>query len=338
MYSKQLSQFVFLSYTTVAMVLAACSEPSSAGDVDGSADTTGEAPIGTTTHAATTGQTPDPASSADSTSGADSTSTTEPTSSTALGDDTGSGSEGSTTGCGSSDPCQSTADCGVGFDCRDCVCVAVGEEVCPEGWGGGEYADCLLEGAPSCPATSALEPICLIDDIPGSGSSCSYMGCSEPCDSPAPPDQAFASQVACANISGDAASECFIDCSGGAGCPVGMSCFFDQFCLHGEPPKPIELPPYGDCLNEVGNCQEGAACVTDSQEFGVCGAACDDASDCPNAPASGTAQPQCIENTVNFCSLSCGNGETCPDGMACVELYDPVEDESFGTFCVWEGQ
>ncbi len=47
---------------------------------------------------------------------------------------------------------------------------------------------------------------------------------------------------------------------------------------------------------------------------------CEDRCDCFAPPATGTATVECLENVVadhKTCVLYCGDGELCPDGMAC---------------------
>ncbi|MEX1366563.1 MAG: hypothetical protein AB1Z98_25790, partial [Nannocystaceae bacterium] len=75
------------------------------------------------------------------------------------------------------------------------------------------------------PDICGFDGICLNDDVmmPTIGV------CTEECPggvgdcSPAPPGGA--SPVACADLTGDMMDECFLNCSGGAACPPGMTCF-----------------------------------------------------------------------------------------------------------------
>jgi hypothetical protein len=49
---------------------------------------------------------------------------------------------------------------------------------------------------------------------------------------------------------------------------------------------------------------------------------CKDACDCFAPPATGTAPVVCdsiVEGGEMGCALACGNGETCPDGMECID-------------------
>ena len=63
-------------------------------------------------------------------------------------------------------------------------------------------------------------------------------------------------------------------------------------------------------------------------EFTVCENDCISDEDCPPV-SSGTTSPQCRDPFgSNRCSLPCGEGLVCPDGMACVYI-------SSGFFCAW---
>lgn len=68
-------------------------------------------------------------------------------------------------------------------------------------------------------------------------------------------------------------------------------------------------------------------CNNDDCNACLCFVTCDDpdsnASDpsfCP-VPTSGTAQPDCA-NEQDQCLLTCDAGETCPDGMTCVDMLE----------------
>jgi hypothetical protein len=86
--------------------------------------------------------------------------------------------------------------------------------------------------------------------------------------------------------------------------------------------------PYPTCDLE-GNCPAGGTCVGLYDQTGLtaafCGeAGCGNASDCA-PPSSGNATPDCValQGGGSACALSCENGETCPGGMACIEISGP---------------
>ena len=140
---------------------------------------------------------------------------------------------------------------------------------------------------------------------------------------PAPP-AGFEPQLACEDLTGDDISDCFIDCAGGLACPKDMLCIADTICMFGAPPG--DIPPYGDCANEAGECQ-GGSCVP-GPESAVCGQACMDVTDCAPPPASGDAPVLCTDATgdgQNECVLDCSAGAECPTGMWCIA----------GGICAW---
>ena len=91
---------------------------------------------------------------------------------------------------------------------------------------------------------------------------------------------------------------------------------------------------YGDCVNgSVDACMDSdasALCVTDdpsTPSLGVCARDCDEACECWEGPASGTAPVACkalVDALPNqrSCVLDCSGGETCPDGMNCLAPLD----------------
>lgn len=93
--------------------------------------------------------------------------------------------------------------------------------------------------------------------------------------------------------------------------------------------------PYPACGQE-GQCPDGSACIGLYNQYGsltamFCGEeGCGAASDCAT-PASGNAQPVCVglEGGGSACVLSCERGETCPTGMACIEVPGPE-------YCGWD--
>jgi hypothetical protein len=85
---------------------------------------------------------------------------------------------------------------------------------------------------------------------------------------------------------------------------------------------------YGDCANGgLDACQAESLpqCLQDDPNMpsiGVCGRACDDVCDCWAAPASGDAPVTCrslVEGDDGTCVLDCTGGQTCPDGMSCLD-------------------
>lgn len=93
---------------------------------------------------------------------------------------------------------------------------------------------------------------------------------------------------------------------------------------------------YGDCV-AGGDAACMAAgdpfCVTDTIDnpsIGVCTQRCEDTCECWAAPATGTAEVACTAlvdgDPTKSCVLDCSSGQTCPDGMECL---DPLQ------ICVW---
>jgi hypothetical protein len=72
----------------------------------------------------------------------------------------------------------------------------------------------------------------------------------------------------------------------------------------------------------------GFGADTGCMEFVVCLHDCSSDEDCPRVD-SGTTNPQCGDPSgLDSCSLPCGDGLICPDGMACVYIDS-------GFFCFW---
>lgn len=142
--------------------------------------------------------------------------------------------------------------------------------------------------------------------------------------------------AACADVTGDMMPECILSCMGGETCPDGMICFGDQVCVWPEIPDPEE--GYGNCGLPGGECSMGAVCLDDQPMMGmdpawtVCSeAGCADASECLQlAPATGDAPITCADPAgmggPNTCYLDCAGGQTCPDGMSCID----------SSWCAWE--
>lgn len=118
-----------------------------------------------------------------------------------------------------------------------CYLDCAGGETCPTGmtcfggflcvWpgpgaGGTPYGDCLTD-----PNVCGLDGVCLNDGaMPTIGvctESCAVVG-----DCPASPGGT--APVSCEDVTGDGASECILDCSGGGSCPAGMTCFSNFLC------------------------------------------------------------------------------------------------------------
>ncbi len=98
------------------------------------------------------------------------------------------------------------------------------------------------------------------------------------------------------------------------------------------------MPPgeYGDCINGgAAACMaEGSTlCPTDSLDnptIGVCSKRCEDVCECWAAPATGDAAVACIPlvdgDPKQTCVLDCSSGQTCPDGMECLDTL---------SICMW---
>ncbi|MFV8753244.1 hypothetical protein ACNOYE_22070 [Nannocystaceae bacterium ST9] len=101
----------------------------------------------------------------------------------------------------------------------------------------------------------------------------------------------------------------------------------------------------GECMppGEFGNCIDGgaAACMAegatlcptdnlDNPSLGVCAKRCDDVCECWAAPATGDAAVACVPlvdgDPKKTCVLDCSAGQTCPDGMQCLDTL---------SICVW---
>ncbi len=316
-----MKKLVYLFPAVIALGFAGCSDDAA------TADTEADTEDGTTDATDPTVTPTEPTASGSS-------STTDPT----IDPDTG-GSDGSTTdapGCDEDDQCTDEtveADCGANFECVACLCVPDGDApLCPDGWGGGEYADC--GSGEEC--GGELESVC----VGGSNdaSACLFLGCEDTCDCPAPP-KGFEDLGRCEDQFGpggmlDDINDCFLDCSGGESCPDNMFCD-GGVCFVGEDPGAI--PEYGDCLNEVGTCEDMGQCLSDGESFGACATnGCADASDCSMAPDTGDAEPTCTDlpdDGGSICTLGCSDGETCPDGMICVSLA--LGGADIGSHCMW---
>lgn len=269
---------------------------------------------GTATTGDSSGSTTDDSASATDTDTVSTTATTTDTTMTATTVADSSSSDGGCMG-----ECAVDDDCLPGQSCLECICI--GTPVGCAEWGEGEYANCVEGGNTVCGAANGG---CVVDDpADATVGVCYFGGCTEKCDCPAPP-AGFEEQVDCFNFLGDDALECAISCSGGGACPDGMFCFMGAICFWGD--EPAGVPPYGDCVNDGGAQCEGGICISDNPAdptFGGCNPPCMAVGDCPPAP-SGDAPPACVDITGdmnNECILDCSGGETCPDGMVCIEDF-----------------
>lgn len=90
---------------------------------------------------------------------------------------------------------------------------------------GTPYGDCFNNPTGIC----GLDGLCLND-----GAMPTIGVCATACpggvgDCPAAPPGG-ASPTTCADLTADGAAECYLDCSGGAACPPGMTCFSNTLC------------------------------------------------------------------------------------------------------------
>lgn len=84
--------------------------------------------------------------------------------------------------------------------------------------------------------------------------------------------------------------------------------------------------PYASCNDE--DCPRGWDECIDVAGVSWCSHDCDTPDDC-EAPLTGDAEVVCAGPAGHSCALDCGDGQTCPDGMSCTELFNVVR-------CVWE--
>lgn len=117
-------------------------------------------------------------------------------------------------------------DCSGGQTCPTGM-VCFGEVACVwpgEGADGVPYGDCFNGG----PSTCGLDGVCLNDDVMAP----SVGVCSQPCAGAGscPPSPGGSALVTCEDLTGEGASECFLDCTFGS-CPAGMTCFGGFICM-----------------------------------------------------------------------------------------------------------
>lgn len=128
-------------------------------------------------------------------------------------------------------------------------------------------------------------------------------------------------------------------CTGPEGCGSNQDCVNDR-CVDacggtwGEGSYDYCLTEYGD-FDTAALCGAGHLCVYwgDPIDQTACALqGCTSACDCPPPPATGNAVVTCGDITdpddMTDCYLSCGSGETCPDGMVCTNGGTCVTDVS----------
>jgi hypothetical protein len=167
----------------------------------------------------------DTTTSAGTATSADTTTTDDPT---VDPDDTTDGN-----GCTPQDECISDEDCVPGQACIGCICF--GDPSDCEG-APGVYGDCLAETDTACMG-GASQLGCLIDDDVAPTVGVCFFACEVACDCPQAPE-GFQAQVTCGEVTGAEQGECYIDCSGGQGCPGGMVCFANFLCAWESPDAP----------------------------------------------------------------------------------------------------
>ncbi|MBX7077703.1 MAG: choice-of-anchor J domain-containing protein [Nannocystaceae bacterium] len=208
-------------------------------------------------------------------------------------------------------------DCGGGGDCPDGMYCFAGT-LCfwgEEPQGVGPYGDCVN------PQAMCDGGVCIVDDTMNPTVGVCGENCTDATDCSAAPGGT--APPACIDLSGMGDNFCVLDCSGGEMCPDGMICVGNNLCIwEVMAPPPPEVPGYGDCANNPDEtCAMGEQCVDDASG-GVCSEPdCTMPSDCPEAPATGDAPVACgdIGLGAASCYLDCSAGQTCPDGMECVD-------------------
>ncbi len=80
---------------------------------------------------------------------------------------------------------------------------------------------------------------------------------------------------------------------------------------------------------------DGVPMFAEAPEDCFCFRACDEDGDCP-VPNEGTAKPVCtnVHGTFDGCVLSCGDGQTCPQGMTCRPGFSSMSVE-VSPVCTW---
>ena len=253
----------------------------------------------------------EPGSDGDGSSSSSSTTTTDASSSSSSsssGDVTSSSSGGSTTTTSTS-ATTTTSDSSttaVSSSTGDCGTLPPGE-----------WVDCNAgEDCGSDDATCATVP-------QGDGATCLFTpnmgaGCDDVCDCPAAPPTGDAVVMCGDAATGDGTNACYLDCSGGATCPDGQTCFADEVCAF-EPPTG---GPYEPCNPPDFPCDDDALCVIDGipPTIGVCAQTlCDTVADCAPGPAGSTVACADFAKFVpgNECYLECAVDDDCPAGATC---------------------
>ena len=186
------------------------------------------------------------------------------------------------------------------------------------------YGDCI--NVDDCEAG-----LTCVSDAAQSFGWCS-VGCAGDMECQPPPGTGDAPAV-CAPIN-EMTDVCQLDCGMDQTCPDGMTCLAltsGPACVWTE-----EIQGYDNCGLPAVDCPMGETCLDDAMGMGdptwsVCSqAACADASECSfTVPDTGDAPVACADPTgmggPNTCYLDCAGGQTCPDGMTCID----------SSWCAW---
>lgn len=105
--------------------------------------------------------------------------------------------------------------------------------------------------------------------------------------------------------------------SGDLGCFA--DCTYDVSACSLGGPQPEE-GQWSECM-DYPECEDGSSTIWHC-ENNLCSFDCETVEDCGPSPG-GTAVSECrdLGNGLNRCYLSCADGKTCPDGMACAGDY-----------------
>jgi hypothetical protein len=119
------------------------------------------------------------------------------------------------------------------------------------------------------------------------------------------------------------------DCTGGVclhGCEVDDDCPAAAMTCKSaawQPAKSCEYAARPGDRPAYAACTQSEACIGPDTEcaWGYCAPRCREVGECPQ-PGSGNAvltcqQATCVDDVCGTCRLSCGDGETCPNGMQC---------------------
>ena len=214
--------------------------------------------------------------------------------------------------CGVSEFCQRTYPTGDGFACYP-------SSLDPED---------LVGVMGECTSSFECMPGLVCTSHNDLGDACTGSGCCAPlCDSSDPGANAECQAI-------DPAFECVSGCEFGSppDYPTLGACIVNEpvpgVC---EPPGIDDTYPWcswqnDDACHDPGHFGAGGTC----NDYCHCYVPCDDASECA-VPPTGDATPACRQGEVgesNSCVLECDDGQTCPDGMACSDMYTP-------SLCMW---